>query len=358
MNTVAKATRTDVSTWEGFEAEIRSREQAIVSMLPNHVSRERFINSAIAAVKQTPELLNATPRSLFGAVTKSAQDGLLPDGREGVITIYNEKQKDKATGKDVWVKAAQWNPMAYGLRKRARELDNIIIDAQVVYENDEFTWHQGDAPHIEHRPANLGTPRGAMIGAYAIFKSGDGTILHREVMDAAQIQAVRDQSKASNSLMWTKFAEEGWRKTVVRRGVKTVPCSERLQTIVQRDDDLFNFDMDHAHPPERTKAKVIQSQGNGTSKALPPVVGESQDLPVDPFEQGRQAYRDGVGFRKAPDLPEAETLAWRRGWQAEDRAFHTGEPVEINMQAAHDNSDPTANDAAEGGTEPNILAAG
>jgi recombination protein RecT len=353
MNAVAKATRTDVSTWEGFETELRSREQAIVSMLPNHVSRERFINSAIAAVKQTPELLNATPRSLFGAVTKSAQDGLLPDGREGVITLYNEKQKDNS-----WQKTAQWNPMAYGLRKRARELDNIIIDAQVVYENDDFMRHQGDAPHIEHRPANLGTPRGAMIGAYAIFKSGDGTILHREVMDAAQIQAVRDQSKAPNSLMWTKFAEEGWRKTVVRRGVKTVPCSERLQTIVQRDDDLFNFDVDHAHPPDRAKAKVIQSQGNGTSKALPPVVGESQDLPADPFEQGRQAYRDGVGFRKAPDLSETDLTAWRRGWQAEERSFHTGEPVEINLQADHTDGEPAGDDGAEGGTEPNILGAG
>ncbi|KKK77778.1 hypothetical protein LCGC14_2850180, partial [marine sediment metagenome] len=151
--------------WEDFQTELKHREREIASMLPGHISKDKFINSAIAAVKQTPGLLKATPRSLFAAVTKSAQDGLLPDGREGVITLYREKQPD-----DSWQDTAQWNPMVFGLRKRARELDDIIVHAQVVHENDEFSWDEGDEPHIGHRPASLGTPRGAMIGTYAIFK--------------------------------------------------------------------------------------------------------------------------------------------------------------------------------------------
>ena len=82
--------------------------------------------SALAAVKQTPELLNATPRSLFASVTKSAQDGLLPDGREGVIVVYREKQRGGGAQN-----TAQWNPMTYGLRRRARELDGLIVSAHV-----------------------------------------------------------------------------------------------------------------------------------------------------------------------------------------------------------------------------------
>lgn len=222
--------------WSDFQDEIKAREKEITSMLPQNVSRERFINSAVAAVKQNPDLLLCTPRSLFGAITKSAQDGLLSDGREGIITSYNNQQKD-----NTWLAEAQWNPMTFGLRRRARELDNIIVDAQVVHENDSFQWHQGDAPHIEHRPAQLGQPRGKMIGVYAIFKRGND-ILHREVMSAEQVEAVRSQSKAKNSLLWTKFSGEGWRKAVVRRGFKSVPCSDKLQSIVQRDDDLFSFD--------------------------------------------------------------------------------------------------------------------
>lgn len=222
-----------LTAWQDFEGELRNREREIASMLPTHISRERFLNSAIAAVKQNPDLLRATPRSLFAAVTKSAQDGILPDGREGVITIYNVKDEGMV---------AQWNPMTYGLRKRARELDEIIIDAQVVCEGDKFLWHQGDEPKIEHIPAQLGQPRGKKIGAYAIFKRESGVILHREVMDYTMIETVRAQSKAANSLMWTKFSEEGYRKTVIRRGIKSVPVSENLEQIVRRDDDLFDFD--------------------------------------------------------------------------------------------------------------------
>ena len=76
--------------------------------------------------------------------------------------------------------------------------------------SDEFTWHQGDElpASNEHMPAKLGTPRGKMIGVYAIFKQG-ATILHREVMDAEQVEATREQSKAKNSLMWTSFATGG-----------------------------------------------------------------------------------------------------------------------------------------------------
>lgn len=260
--------------WEDFETELKQRENAIVSMLPQHVSKQRFINSAIAAVKQTPDLLMATPRSLFAAITKSAQDGLLPDGREGVITLYREKQADNS-----WCQVAQWNPMTYGLRKRAKELDGVIVNAQVVHENDRFVRHEGDEPHIEHHPAPLGQTRGTMIGAYAIIRN-DTMILHREVMDATQIEAVRAQSKAPDSLMWRKFTEEAWRKTVIRRAMKSVPCSESLETIVRRDEDQFDFTDSQV---ERQRPRVVQACAG---RPLPPVVGAndedvSQEIPPD-----------------------------------------------------------------------------
>jgi recombination protein RecT len=265
----------NVVLWETFESELKSREQSIVAMLPGHISRERFINSAIAAVKQTPDLLACMPRSLFSAITKSAQDGLLPDGREGVITIYNEKQKD-----NTWAKIAQWNPMAWGLRKRARELDDIIVSTSVVHKNDAFTYQEGDDPRIEHKPASLGTGRGEMIGVYAIFRKGANIldILHREVMDADQVQQVRAQSKQPDGIMWTKFTPEAWRKTVLRRGFKSVPCSEKLDSIVRRDDDLFDFTEAPAGV-SKPKATVVQPAPAGERKALPPVVGEPVEAP-------------------------------------------------------------------------------
>jgi len=225
------AKKTDVgqalSPLEHFEIQLHEMDGAIEDLLPKHISKARFMTSAITAATQNPDLLKCKALSLFGAIKKSAQDGLLPDGREGVITPFKGE--------------ASWNPMTYGLRKRARELDGIIIDAQVVHENDQFLLHQGDDPRIEHTPAPLGQARGTMVGAYAIFRQGD-EILHREVMDKKGIEDVHGQANAKNSLMWSKFTGEAWRKTVVRRGIKTVPCSERLETVIRRDDEFFDFD--------------------------------------------------------------------------------------------------------------------
>lgn len=258
----------EVTTYQDFEGELERRADSFAALLPAHVDHDKFRANAVAAVRQTPTLLNCTKRSLFGAITRSAQDGLMPDGREGVINVYKTKQPS-----GVWQETAQWIPMTHGIRKRARELDGIIVDAQVVHAGDHFQYIQGDEPRIVHVPATLGTARGDMVGAYAIFKARDGSILHREVMDADQIDRVRSTSKQPDGLMWSKFTEEAWRKTVIRRGFKSVPCSEPLQDVVRRDDDAFDFAQEPGHATRRPPARVVQAAPRGALRPPPPLVG-------------------------------------------------------------------------------------
>lgn len=229
--------QTAAERYEDFVRRVNERADEIATMLPSTITRQKFINAAIAAIKRDPNILNASPRSFMVAVTEAAQDGLIPDGKEGVINVYKGQ--------------AKWIPMFQGIRKRARELDRLIIDAQVVYEKDKFVWHQGDEPKIEHEPAAFGG-RGAMIGAYAVYRREErdgGEILHREVMDKQQIMDVKSQSKQQDGLLWGKFETEAWRKTVGRRGFKTTPVSDNLMQIVSRDDDTFAFD--HAREPAK-----------------------------------------------------------------------------------------------------------
>lgn len=223
--------------WETFREELNQRAEDIGSQLPPNISRDKFIGAALAAVKSTPSILTATPRSLMSALTKAAQDGLLPDGREGIITVFNTTVDGRKEA------IAQWNPMFYGIRKRARELDGIIIDAQVVIEGDEFDYELGDEPHIHHKPK----PRTEAIDAskgvavYAVFRHPTEGILHREVMWKPEVFAVMNQSRAKGSLMWTTFWGEGWKKTVGRRGSKSVPVSAQLERLITRDDENFDF---------------------------------------------------------------------------------------------------------------------
>jgi phage RecT family recombinase len=329
----AKKTGTGVGAekWEGFQAELKERSTDIANLLPRHITKEKFMAVAVAAVKQNPDLLFADKRTLFGAVTKAAQDGLLPDGREGFINIYNTNIAKKGQP-DQWIKAAAWMPMIYGLRKRARELDRLIVDAQVVYEGDVFKRQQGDDPKIIHEPADFGKPRGKMQGAYAIYKAEDGTILHREVMDAEQVEMARAQSKMPDSLMWKKFPEEGYRKTVVRRGFKSVPVSEPLESIVRRDDDMFEFNQDRVPlmlvpppappltPPPAPKAE----QTTETATTLPGdwdsyLDRQKDELASAKTAQETQAIHDTVedtvaGARERGEISEIERETIMAAW--------------------------------------------
>lgn len=237
----------EIATWEQFSEEMNQPNRDWIALLPPTMNPDKFRACAITAIKQNPDLLRCTTRSLFNAISRAAQDGMMPDGREGFINSYNSKIGKDDNGRDVYGMVAQWQPMAAGFRKRARELDQIIIDAQVVYQDDHFIWHQGDSPSIEHTPARMGQARGDKIGAYAIYKREDGTILHREVMDYGQIEKARAKSKAPDSLMWKDFPEEGYRKTVLRRGIKSVPVSEPMAAIIKRDDE-HSFDLENQPP--------------------------------------------------------------------------------------------------------------
>jgi recombination protein RecT len=253
-------------TFAGFESELAQRQDEISSILPPHISIDRFRNTAIIACKQEPRLLTVERRSLHQAITEAAEDGLHPDGREGAIVIFGNE--------------AQWTPMLYGLRKRAMELAGMILSAEVVHEGDHFVWHQGDDPRLEHVPAKLGTDRGQMIGAYAIFRK-DGAIIHREVMDRTQIEAVRNTNrKWSSSIMWTKFAGEAWRKTVVRRAVKTVPCVPELERIIEREDRQFAFAPARSKP-ERKEAAVPPHDSDGVIIDVEDIADDGSEMIIE-----------------------------------------------------------------------------
>lgn len=313
-----RSTGTAVAPYEQFRQELVQRHDEIATLLPSTISLEAFQNVAIIATKQTPELLDCDRRSLHKAVTMAARDGLMPDGREGVILPQNEKVKDKATGKEHWIKSARWQSMIYGVRKRARQIDGIIIDAQVVYQNDRFVWYQGDDARIEHIPAQLGTDRGKMIGAYAIFKVGN-EVLHREVMTAAEIEVVHSISRSPEGLMWKKFTGEAWRKTVIRRGSKTLPCSDKLREVLERDDDSFDVSgrlpLAAPPPPPPPSPRIAAAAGAP--------VGEVQDAEVTEIESEPVVDPDRYYGQLEEELASCGDAAMRlESWEAHKETVH------------------------------------
>lgn len=200
--------------------------------LPAHVTVEKFSRVAMTAIQNDPNLLQADRRSLFGAVVRLAQDGLLPDGREAALVIFNTKDGNN------WIKKVQAMPMIAGVLKKIRQSGEVAkISAQCVYENDVFEQRLGYDEDVHHVPPALGKPRGDIIGAYATAVLKDGTKL-LEVMDLDQINQVRAVSKTGQKGPWADWFSEMARKTVMRRLSKRLPMSTDVEDFILRDESM------------------------------------------------------------------------------------------------------------------------
>jgi len=220
-----------------FRQQWEAMSGGVAAALPPHIPVERFMRVVLTAVNGNADLMGADRTSLFEASMKAAQDGLLPDGRDGALVIFNTKVKDG--GREVWIKKVQWMPMIGGILKKIRNSGELkTISAHVAYENDAFTYILGDEEKIEHAPAigDRGKPR----LVYAIAHTKDGGI-YREVMTIQDVEKVRAVSKTGASGPWKDWWEEMARKTVLRRLAKRLPMSSDLDDLIRQDDSLYEF---------------------------------------------------------------------------------------------------------------------
>jgi recombination protein RecT len=220
------------------------REQ-IKMALPSHISEDKFIRVTLTVVQQSPGLLDAQKvdrRSLFGALMKAAQDGLLPDGREGAIVPYKGK--------------AQWQPMVAGIMTKVRRSGEIASwEVAAVYEKDTFERLLGDDQRIYHKPYEEGDP-GKVIGAYSIVTFKDGT-KSRDYMPRWRIEKARAQGMAKDSLMWSQFYDEGAIKTVIKHHAKRLPMSTDVEAIFANDESMQHVETEREIRSEPTSQQPL-----------------------------------------------------------------------------------------------------
>lgn len=219
---------------EVLRVTLNKMENEFTSALPSEIPAEQFVRIIMTAVQMDPKLLGADRRSLVASCMKSAQDGLLPDGREAALVIFKTKESD-AGGKDAWIQKVQYMPMVYGLIKKMRGKAGVTaVSARVVYEKDRFSYTLGDEEKIEHSPCLTGD-RGPVIGVYAIARLSNGEV-EREYMPAAEIDEVRSVSKAGDGGPWGKWYGEMAKKTVIKRLAKRLPAIDGFDRLIEHDD--------------------------------------------------------------------------------------------------------------------------
>lgn len=287
--------------------ELDRMKDQIALVLPPHVTPEKFMRIALTAIQQQPALLGADRKSLFAATMKSAQDGLLPDGREAAFVVYRTKNRDTSRYED----KVQYLPMVFGVLKKVRNSGELkSIAANVVYEKDEFRYFVDDVgEHVLHEPNVLVEDRGRLLAVYAVATTKDGG-RYVEVMSRGQIEQVRQVSRAKDSGPWVQWYDEMARKTVIRRLSKRLPMSTDLEQVLRRDDDHYDLNGGGA------QGAVAAKSGAAAAKALLGLSDGAFGQPAIAYEAeaaGEPAAGSVAADVTVPSIAEAEQMLKEAG---------------------------------------------
>lgn len=218
-----KALTTPHEKAEAFKALLFSEDTLLElkRALPRHLGPDRMARLALTEFRKTPELANCNPASVIAAVLNCAQLGL--EFGQTLGHAYLIPFKDEATlmiGYKGYIELA------------LRSGKVLSIQAEAVFENDEFEYEFGLEPKLRHTPAKGN--RGELTHTYAIawFKNGARQFV---VMTRDEIDAIRRGSKNGNSGPWKNNFPEMGKKTAIRRLQKHLPLSPELRKAEEFD---------------------------------------------------------------------------------------------------------------------------
>jgi len=232
---------------------------------------------AQAATKE-PKLLEATPASLYIAITNAAKWGL--DIGEGVYLVPINS-KVKGPDGDRWETRCEAWPSYHGLKHMAMRQNIVrLMEEYVVYAGDDFDYQLGTDGFLRHRPC-AEAKRGQMVGAYTIITLRFGAKTWH-YMPIGDIELIRAKSKS-----WgPKYIKDcpPWyaMKTVARSWLNRQPKSGAIADALKHDDvpDGEAVDVTTGEviaPNAEHKRLVAASQ----QEAPGPIDEEAADLALD-----------------------------------------------------------------------------
>jgi recombination protein RecT len=224
---------------------------ALREVLPTIMRPDRFVRIALTTMMRIPELAECSRPSLFRCLLDLSSYGLEPDGRRAhLIPFKNNKYCQCGHLMDEH-KGQQCSKCDCSQRKTLVECTLIVdykglaelvrrsgdvsyIHADVVYENDEWSYAYGTEAHLRHKP-NAKDRGGEKVAAYSYVRLKDGSE-DFIVMNMAEVEKIRKRSKAADSGPWKTDFDEMAKKTAFRRHSKWLPLSPDVRDAVERED--------------------------------------------------------------------------------------------------------------------------
>ena len=235
---------------------IKKMQGEIAKALPSVLTPERFTRITLSALSTNAKLAQTTPKSFLGAMMTSAQLGMEPNTPLGQAYLIPYKNHG--------VLECQFQLGYKGLIDLAYRSGQVsTIQAQTVYENDEFEYELGLEPKLRHVPAK--TNRGEPIFFYAVFRTKDGGYGY-EVMSIDDVRThAKKYSKAYGNGPWQTNFEEMAKKTVLKKALKYAPLKTEFVRGLSADETIKSeISEDMFSVPDET---VIEAVGYEVDEA-------------------------------------------------------------------------------------------
>lgn len=263
-----------------------------VKALPADFNKTRFVQNCMTLMQDgKTDYSRCEPRSLVRTLMKASYLGLDFFMGECYAIPYGTTVNFQTDYK--------------GERKLAMKYSKIPIKeiyAKVVREGDEFTEKIIDGKQsIDFTPKPFSTAK--IIGAFAVVNFMDGSMAY-ETMSKEQIETVRGAfSKAANSPAWKNTPEEMYKKTVIRRLLKSVPLNfdnaKQIEAFNEGGDAEFGNKVPHEETVDALRDKPKDD-----------IVEEP--APEQPTEEVDDAEFEVTTDENDPNLP------WNNGGRNED----------------------------------------
>ena len=211
-------------------ATVLTNELALPSIseaLPAGFNKARFIQNTVALMQDNKDLAKYPQSKVVPGLLKGAYLGLDFFNKECYLIPY---------GQDLQFQI-DYKGMQKLVKKYAvRPVDEIY--ARIVRDGDDFSESIKDnEPIVNFNPKPFNN--GKIIGAFAVcqYKDGGAKV---EVMSIEQLDTAKRLSKAQTGTAWKFFAEEMYKKTVIRRLCKGIPVEleNAKQESLMQDDPI------------------------------------------------------------------------------------------------------------------------
>ena len=283
-------------------------------LLPKNIPTPRFVSIVKNALNNNPELRECSPNSIVLACEKAASDGLVLDGREAALVIFNKRGKVDGEWRVV-ERQAQYIPMVAGMRRRIYNSGLVsVLETGIVYANEVsqglFEYQAGSDARLIHRPLLIGDV-GERVAVYSVVTMANGhksieVMRWSEVLRIARMQSknVAYQNDEKKGIrkgdlvgVWAEHTDEMARKTVLRRHSKQLPFDSNTAAMFERVDGLYRQEGEEIDHTDKDAPQEDET-------APPPSAGKRKGAGREALAKARQEQAAASSQPSSPERAE------------------------------------------------------